>query len=279
MQVGGRERFFILTTPPAHDGKTPIPLVVDFHGLSEGAQVHTAMSNYTPLAQSEGFAVAFPNGSGQPVRWDTNPSPDNQDLAFVDAMLAQLENTLCIDTSRVYATGLSYGAIMTSFLTCQRSGTFAAVAPVAGLMAPEPCEQSRKVPILAFHGTADPILAFNGGGGNIPGISPAQPGATTTTVPNANLDGPGFPANAKTWAERYGCDPKPTDNKVSEHVLRRVYTCPKDAEVEFVAIIGGGHAWPGSEFSKAIGNIVGETTTEIDATKESWKFFQQHQLP
>jgi polyhydroxybutyrate depolymerase len=283
MTIGGAERFYLLTTPAKHDGKTPIPLVVDFHGLLEGAEIHTKMSNFGELAKTEGFAVAFPHGSGQPERWDVNPDVSkNLDLQIIDAMLDQLGNDLCIATSRVYATGLSYGAIMTSFLTCARSNRFAAVAPVAGLMVPTPCEQTHKMPIVTFHGTADPILTFNGGTG--PGLSsilgakddPAK--ATTTTAP-PDLNGPGYPEHAATWAQRNGCKPNPADTKVSDDVIHRVYDCPASSPVEFFIVLGGGHAWPGSEFSKNAEKILGTTTFDIDATKEAWRFFQRFQLP
>lgn len=279
--VGGAERWYLLTTPTKHDGKTPLPLVVDFHGLLEGAQIHAGMSRFSELGQAEGFVVATPNGSGEPVRWDVNPQPAaNQDLAFVDALLDQLGDQLCIDTSRVYSTGLSYGAIMTSFLTCQRSNRFAAVAPVAGLRVPEQCDQTRKVPILTFHGTADPILPFNADGKSQLGALLGKPdgsGTTETTKP-ADLTGSGYPANAATWAERYGCQPTPKDTKVTDKVIHRVYDCPAGAAVEFFIVIDGGHSWPGSEFSKAIEKVVGPTTFDIDATKQAWTFFQRYQL-
>jgi polyhydroxybutyrate depolymerase len=277
VEVGAGERFYFLSTPGDHDGKTPSPLVIDFHGLLEGAQIHTAMTNYARLAQSDGFVVAVPNGSGVPLRWDVKPGPENQDLAFVDAMLDQLGNDLCIDTSRVYATGFSYGAIMTSFLTCQRSDRFAAVAPVAGLMVPTPCDQARRVPILTFHGTADPVLLFNGGSGRIPGITPAE--ESVPPPPPADINGSGYPANAAQWAGRNGCAPTPVDTNVTEKVIHRVYDCPADAAVEFYIILDGGHAWPASAFSKMIEPFVGPTTFDIDATKLSWEFFQRFRLP
>ena len=81
------------------------------------------------------------------------------------------------------------------------------------------------------------------------------------------------------WAEKNGCDPEPTDTNVSETVVHRVHDCPEGGDVEFFIIVGGGHSWPGSEFSKSIENIVGPTTFDIDATRESWEFFQRFQLP
>lgn len=279
MSLSGAERFYLLTTPAAHDGHTPLPLVLDFHGLAEGAQVHTKMSNFGAVAQKEGFVVAFPHGSGTPVKWDTSAPPKpNEDLAYVDAMLTKLGADLCIDTSRVYSTGLSYGAIMTTFLLCHRAEKFAAVAPVAGLQAPKGCAPKRTVPILTFHGTADPILKFDGTV-DVTAIFGKQDDGSSTTTTTPDLNGVGYATNVAEWAANNGCDDEATDTKVTESVVHRVYSCPAGADVEFDIIIGGGHAWPGSEASRGIEKIVGHTTFDINASEEAWKFFKRFQLP
>jgi polyhydroxybutyrate depolymerase len=278
MSVGGQERFYYLTVPSRTDAQPPMPLVLDFHGLAEGAEVHTKMSNFGALAKKEGFVVAFPNGTGQPVRWDlTAPPKPNPDLAFVDKLLETLESQLCVDTSRVYASGLSFGAFMSSFLACARANTFAAVAPVAGVTIYKDCTPARPVPVIAFHGTGDPILGFNGGVGAIPGIT-GPAGATTTTIA-ANLNGAGYPAAVAQWAKRNGCDATPTDTKLTKEVIHRVYQCPAGQDVEFYIVLGGGHAWPGSAFSRAVASVVGYTTFDVDATKVIWNFFTRFQLP
>ena len=66
---------------------------------------------------------------------------------------------------------------------------------------------------------------------------------------------------------------------MSGEVLRRTFDCPEDVPVEFLIVEGGGHSWPGSEFSQSIEAIVGPTTTEIDANAEAWDFFQRFALP
>lgn len=277
--AGGPDRWFLLTVPPNHDGKTPLPLVFDFHGLMEGAQVHSAMTGFSDLANREGFVVAFPNGTGNPVHWNANLDPSNPDLAYFDAMLDQLGRQLCIDTSRVYSTGLSYGAIMTSTLACVRTEKLAAVAPVDGVQMMDGCHPDAKIPMQAMHGTADPLLSFNGGlGSAVSGLLQGQltennPG---TTVPY-DLNGEGYPKTVAAWAALNGCDPKPTDTNVTANVVRRVYTCPPDGVVEFWIALGGGHAWPGSEFSKSIEKVVGPTTFDYNATETIWEFFKRFQ--
>ena len=297
IEVGGATRSYLLNTPsPTTPSPTPArssaagapiprPLVVDFHGLAEGAAVHSATTMFGSLGQKDGFVAVFPQGTGTPVQWDTSATSNpNPDLAFVTAMLTQLEAQLCIDTSRVYASALSDGSFMVSLLACTMSNRFTAVAAVSGLVLPKPCRPTRRVPIVAFNGTADPILFFNGGVGTgtlnrALGNGGSTPSSTSTTAPvHVNLNGPGFPATVKAWARKDGCNPHATDTRTSSQVILRTYRCPPKTDVEFYIIIGGGHAWPGSKFSQEISSITGFTTFQINATDVIWAFFLRFRL-
>lgn len=277
LTIAGEERWFLLTTPTAHDGTDPLPLVVEFHGLAEGAAIAAEMGQMDTIAEREGFVMAYPNGSGSPVRWNQHLDAEpNHDFELVTELLDTLGDELCIDEARVYATGLSYGAIMSSALACAMPDRFAAIAPVAGVEHPVACEPNRPVPLLAFHGTDDAILMFNGGVGD---LGAALSGGTPKPPSKpADLDGAGYPAAVKAWAQANGCGAA-TDERRSEHVLERTYDCEPNAEVRFLIIEGGGHSWPGSAFSRSIERIVGPTTDELDASEELWSFFSRHALP
>jgi polyhydroxybutyrate depolymerase len=302
LMIDGVQRWYLLTTPsPSTPSPTPAktksagknastsiprPLVVDFHGLAEGAVLHAQTSMFGTLGQKDGFVAVFPNGTGSPVQWNTtDQAGTNPDLEFVTALLAQVESTQCIDTSRVYASGFSDGSYMVSLLACTMSTHFAAIGAVSGLLLDKPCHTARHVPIITFHGTADPILYFNGGIGTAllhsllgGGGSTAPSSTTTTTTQPAKLHGPGVPATVQSWAVKDGCSPKSTDRKVSSQVILRTYKCPATTSVEFYIILGGGHAWPGSKVSQSISKITGFTTFQINATNKMWSFFQKFQL-
>ncbi len=279
---GGVERSYVLSVPTGYDGTTPMPVVVDFHGYLEGAKVHTAMSELRTLGESEGFLTVTPQGTGKVPSW--NFTPDGADVAFVDDLLDELESALCIDTSRVYASGMSNGAMMTSTLACTTSDRFAAVAPVAGIITIDQCSADQPVPAIIFHGTDDQFVAFEGGLGTGALELPTADGGTIGgggSVGN-ELDGlsvEGFapdtvPERAATWAERNGCDPETDTEAVSDSVdLITFRNCPSNGAVELYVIDGGGHSWPGSDFSAAIESVVGPTTTDIDATALMWEFF------
>jgi polyhydroxybutyrate depolymerase len=281
MPVAGAERRFLTSAPAWAEGDDPLPLVLDFHGLAEGADIHARMTQLGPLGVEEGFVTLFPHATGSPVLWDVDPVvADNTDLQFIGALLDRIEGERCIDTSRVYATGLSNGAMMSSIVACAMSDRIAAIAPVSGVALPEGCAPSHPMPVLTFHGTADPILQFNGGiGALITGGLTGGGDAPATTLPPADLEGPGYPDTVRRWAELDGCEDTFEDEAVSDTVTRRAYDCPDDAPVEFVIVDGGGHSWPSSEFSRSIEDVVGPTTFDIDASQEIWTFFQRFTVP
>ncbi len=269
IEVDGQTRRYLLTAP---EDEESTPLVVDVHGLMEGADVHSQQSGLGEFGIENGFATVFPHGTGEPLSWGVEVG--SPDVAYIDAVVDEVLASRCIDESRVYVTGLSMGAMMTSLLACERADRYAAFAPVNGLRLPEGCAPSRPVPLLAFHGTADPILLFNGGvdtssfAGGEPG-----PGAT---IPEPDLDGEGYPATAQEWAELQGCtDPVDVDEPP---VVERTWTCPEGAAMELDVVMGQGHGWPGSPFAAQIESIVGPQVDGVDANERLWEFFQQHQL-
>ncbi len=274
----GIERWYLLTVPPSRTGSEPLPLLLDFHGLTEGAEAHIRMSGFDQLAGRDGFVLATPNGTKEPVQWSIAMA-DNEDVTFVDDLVDELGRDLCLDLSRVYATGLSNGAMFSSVLACQRSDRIAAIAPVAGVIYPDGCQTQRPVPVLAIHGTADPILLFNGGVGDLSGMLSGSTDASQTSTPPAEVDGPGYPDNVRKWAAHNSCAAKPTDTRPVTDVLLRTYDCPTDGAVEFYVVEGGGHSWPGSEFSSQIAQIVGPTNMDLHASEVIWTFLSRFRSP
>jgi polyhydroxybutyrate depolymerase len=286
-----------------------MPLVVDFHGYSEGAEIHVSMSGLSAFGDQQGFITLTPQGRGRVPLWDTTSG--GQDLTFVGDLLDEAEDSLCVDTNRIYVTGLSNGAFMTSAVACQYADRVAAVAPVAGIRDIEGCDPSRPVPVVAFHGTADRFLEFEGGPGPAVADLPAPDGSDrsladaqtsgddgetgetgdagetgdegdegerSVTGADPAPDDPSVPEVVAHWADRNGCDAEPEAEEVADDVRIDVYSCPPGADVELYRIIDGGHTWPGSDFSASIESIVGKTTMSISANEVMWDFFEEHPL-
>jgi len=233
-----------------------------------------SMIGFSDMAKRYDFIGVAPSGllNGPTPFWLAAPTPDSYDVRFISDLLDVLESKLCIDRRRVYATGMSNGAQMSSLLACMLPQRIAAVAPVAGVEFYDLC-RGRPVPVIAFHGTADPIVTYNGGGLNSEAIADQQ--YWKGNIPSGLPAFHGVDTAMQTWARHNGCAPTPVEVRISSEVRRRTWRhCRADTVLYIVD--GGGHSWPGKPVP-AFESQFGHTTTDIDASTLIFRFlFRQH---
>jgi polyhydroxybutyrate depolymerase len=225
------------------------------------------ISQWNSVADENGFIVVYPEGTGfGPKSWEMTGSetPSRMpDVIFISELIDKLEASYNIDKTRIYANGMSNGGGMAFVLSCTMSDRIAAVGMVSAGLDPEWnwCTDHRPVPVIAFHGTADPICPYNGGPSKLGG----------GTFPNV----PGFMAS---WSRRNQCGPNPIESAITTDVTRLQYTdCADNAGVVLYTVKGEGHQWPGGKPIVAKW-LVGPYSRSIDATRQMWAFFREHQL-
>jgi len=148
---------------------------------------------------------------------------------------------------------------LSSQLGCDASATFAAVAPVSGLRFPAPCASTRPVPVIAFHGTADPVDPYLGNG----------QAYWTYSVPQAAAD----------WAAHDGCGPTASTQTSTGYTASDYPTCANGTAVELFSLAGEGHEWPGGPaLPAAITAALGPQSQALNANALMWAFFQAHPL-
>jgi polyhydroxybutyrate depolymerase len=258
---GDLEREYILHVPPSYKGADATPLVVDLHGHGSNATQQALYSGLPAKATEAGFIVVTPQGTGAEPHWNftTFESGAPDDVAFIKDLLDTLDSELCIDAARVYATGISNGAAMSVTLACRLSDRIAAIAPVAGVFFFPGCPSTHPVSVIAFHGTDDKLVPFEG-----------RP-AAQSSVPVPPIE-----QSVQKWATHNGCAEEPEMVRVAESVrLLRYDACDEGAAVELYVVEGGGHTWPGAAFDIPFG----DTTQEISATDLMWSFFEAHPKP
>ncbi len=257
----GVEREYRLHVPASYEGDQTVPLVFNLHGLGSDADEQDRYSQLPAKADEEGFILVTPEGQGPIGFW--NIAAGSVDVRFLGGLLDRVGEQLCIDPARVYATGMSNGAFMSSRLACDLADRFAAIAPVAGVWFPEDCAPARSVAVLAFHGEEDRIIPFEGG--------PVGIEALRSFILDPVRDA------VAAWAARDGCGSGTQEESVSEHVTLVQYGGCKDGiAVELYAVEGGGHTWPGAPVDVP---SLGATTREITATDLLWEFFAAHPMP
>ncbi len=255
-------RSYLLYLPPGYRETTRYPLVLNFHGHGSSPHLQERVSGFTTLAREHKFIVAYPWGDTGPdghTGWDTGLTgrPQTNDVLFVSDLLNHLQATLCIDSLRIFATGFSNGGGMTNLLACELSGRIAAFAPVSGSYPPVPggCHPSRPVPILEFHGTADPLVPYTG---------------------NPVRREPPITFWLEQWAARDGCAQDASTFYRSQNATGQQWAhCQGNAIVIGYRIRGEDHRWPHILISLRLGNGPGQYT----ASQVIWYFFLAHPLP
>jgi len=170
VMVDGQSREYVLHVPAAYDGTEPVPLVVDFHPLGGSGPAERSGSPYPAQTDPEGVIMAFPSGQSGPSggAWNVGPCcvANVDDVAFARALVAQIQETACIDPQRIYAVGFSMGGGMSHYVACHAADLFAAVAPAAFDLLEENvggCTPSRPITVVSFRSTSDPVVPYDGG--------------------------------------------------------------------------------------------------------------------
>ena len=188
------------------------------------------------------------------------------DVAFINALLDDVLGSYHVDIRRIYATGMSNGAVMAYRLASELSNRIAAIAPVSGSMGTEISQPNRPMSILHFHGTMDEYIPFFGGKGK----------RSITGTHYWPVD-----HSIRTWVKSNGCDENPKIELLSKSgdemtVTRKTYAEGKDGtEVVLVVIEGGGHTWPGM---RSPVKTLGKSALSISANDLMWEFFKKHPM-
>jgi polyhydroxybutyrate depolymerase len=279
IRVDRMDRRAEIYVPPGILSDRPVPLIVTYHGGGGNPKSMMKLSGLNAKADQAGFIVAYPYGTG-PLRNRLlsfnggnccGSALRNQvdDIKFTRLLLDELASTLPIDPQRIYATGISNGAIMAYRVASELSDRFAAIAPVAGPMGTAVCNPSQPVSVIHIHGTADRHAPFGGG----LGVGFHGFGGTNNFYSVQH--------SLQNWIQANGCQTTPTvtqmpDLDPSDGTTVRMLRYSggrRQTEVCLVEISNGGHTWPGMPSPM---KSFGVSSADISATDLMVDFFQKH---
>ncbi|WP_437927018.1 prolyl oligopeptidase family serine peptidase [Sorangium sp. So ce291] len=185
IDVGGATREYILAVPDDYDPSHAYRLIFAWHPRGGSAeQVATGFGGgyYGLQGRADGSAI-FVSPEGLEQGWENK---DGRDIAFLRAMLDRLRGELCIDQSRIFSTGFSYGGMMSYAIGCAMGDVFRAIAPMSGALY-SGCEDG------------DSPVAMWGAHGDVDSVVPVENGRTARDV----------------FIERNHCDPQTTPTEPS----------------------------------------------------------------
>jgi polyhydroxybutyrate depolymerase len=282
----GLTREYKVHIPASYKVGVPTPVVFCLHGYIQNPQAFCDIgSNTTPFtgdgtsggfitqSNTNGFILIMPNGYDGSWNGGTccgaAQSMNLDDVSLMRAILAEVEQHVTIDTSRVYAAGFSNGGFMADRLACEASDMIAAVFTGSGSIMTTPvsaCKPANKVAVLGTHGDGnDVFVSYSGDQASMAQFASANGCSTTTSAST-------FPASAGTAGA------KGSVSCVSYN------GCPSGGQVTFCSIIGGGHCWFGSpdcgSGAGALGADIslfgGVNTQNIIDSNVFWPFLSQY---
>ena len=268
--VDGRTRTYRVYRPSRLGRETAVPLILVLHAGFGTARNAESSYDWDALADEAGFVVVYPEGFLR--AWNAGDfccglsvTQNVDDVGFLVALIEQVEKKEHIDRRRIFAAGLSNGAMMAYRLACEAPGRLASVGAVAGTMT-VPCTNGKPTSILAIHGLADRHIPFVGG-------------YPTTGVNKTSLHR-AVPDVIRQWRQINTC--KRSVTETSGAVTRDRASCASGREVTLITIADAGHQWPGGQpLGKAAVKLLhlDQPSPALNATRTLWMFFQSHSLP
>lgn len=130
--VAGKERQYLVQLPPDYDPSRRYPVLFGLHGAGGSGPSYVNAFPLRALWQDRAILV-FPSALFYEVDGRTTwRFPTDENLAFFDAMVAELDTKLCVDRARIFASGFSSGGFFSNTLGCRRGDVVRAIVPVAG---------------------------------------------------------------------------------------------------------------------------------------------------
>jgi polyhydroxybutyrate depolymerase len=277
LRVGGMERVYAVHVPRSYDPSRPTLVILNFHGGGGNPKSQRTISLMDQASERYGFIVVYPQGTGakgrlinpQGYTWNAGTccgwamEHRIDDVGYTNALLDDLEKQFNVDKKRVFATGISNGAMICYRLACELSNRIAAIAPVAGPMGLTGCNPPRPVSVIHFHGLADKFAPYTGGKG-----PRSLPGEFFQSVDQS----------IAFWLKRDNLSGPPRVVKRGQASGSYYGPGANGAEVAVWSIQGGGHTWPGGRFGFLGKAVLGELTQDISANDLMWEFFQRHPM-
>jgi polyhydroxybutyrate depolymerase len=243
LEIGGKQRTFLVHAPPGYPGAGPMPLVVAMHFYPGSGAALREMIDMDAKADEHGFLVAYPDG----VDGGFNAlvcCGAADDVAFIRALTDRLVADWRVDPARVYATGISNGADMSFRAAVEATGVFAAIGAVSG-------------------GFGGPKVAAAD-------YRPARPVSVLTVIGRLDQYYETFQTGLTRWRERLGCEAVPAPAG-GEGVERSRARCADGSDLEVYVVTDMGHSWPGAKRGQ-----LADPDAPIVATDLLWEFFAAH---
>ncbi len=150
-------RSYHARVPDDWDGKTPLPVLLHFHGWGRQGKMVMNHKRIAGATRKMGVLLLAPNGNGR--SWSFWKS-GSRDVPFTDAVIEDAAKRWPIDRSRIFVSGFSYGGAMAWRYACENGKNINTVLAMAGTLRDENEHCKHPVNLRHTHGTRDTVMDY-----------------------------------------------------------------------------------------------------------------------
>lgn len=276
ISMHGIKRSFTYYLPSSYvENQRYYNLVIALHGAGETGSFleKNIMGGTFDTISLQGRAIiVYPDAENGGWNYGAGATSNNDDIAFIDALIQYFKAKYYINPYRIYVAGFAEGGFFAFRLACERADVITAIATVASAMPvglAAHCKPSRHVPVLMINGTADPLLLWDSH-------------ELVSVMSKKQSSVLSVPETYQAWL---------TINDILSAPYQEPYkgmqfdgtwawtmtaTAANGAQVILYTIYQGGHTWPGGAQYLPV-QYIGNAST-LDATKVVWRFFLSNRL-
>lgn len=261
IEIDGLKRQYLVYLPDSLPENAPLVFVI--HGFTDNAENMMNTTGMNAVADREKFAICYPQGLKEKegrtfwnVGYAFTQDQTHDDVKFLKALAAQLQDQYHLNRVNTFAAGMSNGAEMCMLLACKAPDIFSAVVPVCGCFVKSTFDSltiATPIPVLMMNGTADNTTSWEGDMENKQGWGAYLPVRTSFDF----------------FVKGNGCSEVTIDTLPDTNTADGSYVIAEkhsgginSNQVWLYTVVNGSHDWPGSS-----GNM------DISASEEAWTFF------
>lgn len=159
--AGGR---YMALAPRGWDQRTPLPVLVFYHGWRESAEYVIDEPLLSAFAHDNKVLLIAPHGEGNTWSYPGAPGKYRDEFAFTEALVADVKARFAVAPAHFAAAGFSQGASMVWNIACARPALFTAYGALAGgFWEPAPAQcTGAGVNLIHIHGLNDATVPMGG---------------------------------------------------------------------------------------------------------------------
>lgn len=154
------QRSYWIEMPAAYDRNKVYPVIIGLHWRDGSAADVYGWSGFFGLKNLYGDNAIFVAPQGLDKGW---ANTGDRDTRFLRAVISEVQQGACIDTQRVFATGFSFGGMMSNAIGCQMGDVVRAIVPMASSLWSGCGGSSNKVAALFIHAKDDNVVPYTAG--------------------------------------------------------------------------------------------------------------------